>query len=863
MRWLCIVFSFFWSISAFAIGESCDQIWDQAVSSNSAVPAWGYCFDNNNPSCYNVTGAIPFSSFNRSFAPGDYLIGNTSVPNNTVLTTTGATTRIFVNGNLTLNNNVSLNAGGDPRNLLIVVTGNLTLTNNVVIRGFVLVGGTAVLYNNASINGGLTAKGATQGFNNSNVTYNATALSQLNGGVVCSGQPAPEQIDHFEFSYSGQALTCKAETFTIKACKDAACSELITSNVSATLSPATGWIAGTGLSGNTINFSGGTASATLSQTTAANIQVGVSTSTPSLKPASTMLCQIGASLSAANCNVVFSSSGLVFSVPDKLAGKPATGILVKAVKTDGSQQCVPSFANVSRTVRFWSGFNNPVTPSASPVRAVAVSNGGAYTNIGTTSGTATALALSFNSSGEASIGVNYSDAGQVTLNGVYNGSVATNDLNLTMTGADSFVSAPAGLCITPQQSCATANASCTGYVKAGDTFPLELKAVGWESDVDTNFCNNTTTPSFQLSGISLSSSLVQPSGGVSGSLSPTSYNHSAASTAATTVNASQSEVGVFNLAASYSGNYLGMPVNLTSTMTSPLGRIVPHRFSMMSSSLGASCWAFSYFEQPALLSFTLQAQNAAGGRVLNYRGTFAKATATLVAENNNDGVERSSRLNNQSNLLSWNNGEVQLINSPVFVKRGASPDGPFSQLRIGLKLNDNDDLDAQLLGLDQRVNSNTNCSVAADCDSKMLTTSNMDWRYGRLQIVNALGSEQSNLPVQLKAEYWNGSQFVPNSLDSCTAITPSKLFITTGTNPLITASGNTTNLNQGSSGAFDLLLSPPGRESRYPLLYQLNDQTWLQYDWTPSDGVLLENPQGEAVFGGFRGNNRQIFWREN
>lgn len=683
---------------------------------------------------------------------------------------------------------------------------------------------------------------------------------------ICAlrSDPVLAQIDHFEFSYSGQALTCKAETFTIKACQNAACTQLVTGNVSATLVPATGWIAGTGLTGNTINFSGGTATATLSQTTPATIRVGTSGSNPSTRPFSTTLCQIGASITAANCDVVFSSSGLVFSVSDKIAGKPATGILVKAVKSNGSQQCVPSFANVNRTVRFWSEFNNPVTPSASPGRAVSVSNGGTYTNIGKTSGTATALALSFNGSGEASIGVNYSDAGQVTLKASYSGSVATNDANLSMTGADQFVSAPAGLCITPQQYCAAGNATCTGYFKAGDTFPLAIKAVGWESDVDSNFCNNTTTtPSFQLDGISLSSFLVQPSGGDSGSLTPSSYNHSAASTATTTVNPSQSEVGVFNLAASYNGPYIGMPVNLTSTMTSPLGRIVPHRFSMMSFDLDPSCDAVSYFEQPALLSFTIQAQNASGGRVLNYRGTFAKATAALVAENNNDGVERSSRLNNQSNLLSWDNGEAQLINSPVYVKRDTAPDGPFSQLRIGLKLNDNDDLDAKLQALDQRVDSSANCSVAGDCDSKMLTTSNMDWRYGRLQIVNALGSEQSNLPVQLKAEYWNGSQFVPNSLDSCTATTPSKLLITTGTNPVITASGNPTKLNQGSSGAFDLMLSPPGVESRYPLLYQLDDQPWLQYDWTPGDGVLLEDPKGEAVFGGFRGNNRQIFWQEN
>jgi MSHA biogenesis protein MshQ len=179
---------------------------------------------------------------------------------------------------------------------------------------------------------------------------------------------------------------------------------------------------------------------------------------------------------------------------------------------------------------------------------------------------------------------------------------------------------------------------------------------------------------------------------------------------------------------------------------------------------------------------------------------------------------------------------------------------------FGLKLQDNDGNVSMLADLNQHPATTDNCST--NCLSKTLDTA-QPWRYGRMQIVNALGSEQSNLPVQLKAEYWNSQQFVPHTSDNCSPVTASRLLVTAGSQPTLTVSGTATSLKNGSSAAFDLLLSPPGIESRYPLQYQLSDYPWLQYDWDPSNTQLLENPQAEAVFGGFRGNNRQIFWREN
>ena len=48
-------------------------------------------------------------------------------------------------------------------------------------------------------------------------------------------------------------------------------------------------------------------------------------------------------------------------------------------------------------------------------------------------------------------------------------------------------------------------------------------------------------------------------------------------------------------------------------------------------------------------------------------------------------------------------------------------------------------------------------------------------RYGRLRLSNALGSERLALPVSMRAEYWNGTGFVVNALDSCTTLPRSSI----------------------------------------------------------------------------------------
>ena len=178
MKWLFSGILLLLSSQVLAI--NCEDIWTQSVRSNSAVPA-----------------SIPFPatpnpSFPEPLQPVDYYYtGSDSffVANNTVRTTSGATTRIFVEGNLTIGNSTVLNSGGPSQNFILVVSGSLTINNNAVINGFVLVGGAVQLNSNAVINGALTARGAVANFGA--VNYRPAAIPLLSGGVVCDAALPP------------------------------------------------------------------------------------------------------------------------------------------------------------------------------------------------------------------------------------------------------------------------------------------------------------------------------------------------------------------------------------------------------------------------------------------------------------------------------------------------------------------------------------------------------------------------------------------------------------------------------------------------------------------------------------------------
>ncbi|MDM8348181.1 LamG domain-containing protein [Pseudomonas sp. sp1636] len=129
----------------------------------------------------------------RNLGAGNHYFGAGSTGNGWTLTASGgASTRVLVNGSLTLSNNSQLNAGGNPQNLILVVNGSLSLGNNVRIAGYVYATGGISFGNNLSLNGAITSLGATSTpGGNTSLTYNAAAIDLADFGGLCGAAAPP------------------------------------------------------------------------------------------------------------------------------------------------------------------------------------------------------------------------------------------------------------------------------------------------------------------------------------------------------------------------------------------------------------------------------------------------------------------------------------------------------------------------------------------------------------------------------------------------------------------------------------------------------------------------------------------------
>jgi hypothetical protein len=257
--------------------------------------------------------------------------------------------------------------------------------------------------------------------------------------------------------------------------------------------------------------------------------------------------------------------------------------------------------------------------------------------------------------------------------------------------------------------------------------------------------------------------------------------------AANPTNLNFTEVGSFTLSTTGVVNsYLGTAgVDLVATVfnaagtqttaTPVVGRFRPANFQVSGATLGnraaAACApasTFTYMDEGLNLGFTLTARNALGATTLNYTGTYAKLGLTTFG-NYNFGA-RSGATNLSSRIDSslapsgtWTNGSAS-VSVTTAIRRRASPDdpdGPYAATQFGIAPVDSDG--TAMNTLDQDVDNDT------VNDHKLLGVST-ELRFGRLRLQSVVGSEKLPLLVPVQAQYWNGSGFVTNTLDSCTSL---------------------------------------------------------------------------------------------
>jgi MSHA biogenesis protein MshQ len=159
-------------------------------------------------------------------------------------------------------------------------------------------------------------------------------------------------------------------------------------------------------------------------------------------------------------------------------------------------------------------------------------------------------------------------------------------------------------------------------------------------------------------------------------------------------------------------------------------------------------------------------------------------------------------------------------------------------------------------------------------------------RSGRIHLLNAYGSELLDLPVTMRAEYWNGNAWALNSVDSCTGDTtlnvnnavtialtkvtldPTKTCVWDSGSPGLSGSGCASaataskKYTEGATpsvgfvGDFNLWLKAPGNSSG-AVDVSATVPSWLRYNWTGT----VANPAARATFGIYK--SPFIYLREN
>ena len=623
-------------------------------------------------------------------------------------------------------------------------------------------------------------------------------------------------LDHYAIAHSGNGVTCQAENVTITA-KNAANAAVSANDATITITArrtagAAGnhgdWalVTGTGALANgtaddgvaTYTFGAGESQVVLAlkDTNVQTVNIDVVDGN-----GITEATGVGSTESPFDANLSFAQAGFRItdgagtpvSIATQTAAVTSTTYALQAIRTDTSTgACVGAFASgtdVSVDLAFQC--NDPTTCQAA--QAVSLTNnsvtGTIAANPNSGVGTYTTRTLRFGANSQAPFTFSYPDVGRITLFARHNIPLGTGapSGNLMTGSSNPFVVKPSSFQLSNIKRTSdsfanpgAANASGQPFIKAGQSFSATVTAVNALGAATPNYGQEVTPE-----GVKLTSTLVT---GLGLTNNPALGNATSfgtfASGVATGTTFSWGEVGIITLTPSVAdADYLGAG-DVTGTVSGNVGRFTPDHFALSAGSLTnrilSACnplapSTFTYMNEPLRLQFTLTAQNAANATTQNYAGGFAKLSLTspsafgelnFGARDTAAGTNLTARIDTGGGTVagSWASGVAANVLATFAITRAATPDGPFSQVRIGIAPvddpSDNVQLSSGSLDLDaDGVGGNDHAQIGQT-----------QIRFGRLRVQNALGSERLALQVPMQVEYWNGTGFVLNTLDSCTTL---------------------------------------------------------------------------------------------
>ncbi|MGO4892085.1 DUF6701 domain-containing protein [Flavobacterium sp. W21_SRS_FM6] len=702
-------------------------------------------------------------------------------------------------------------------------------------------------------------------------------------------------VDHFRIEHDGQGLTCETEVVTIKACTDSDCTDaaLYDQSTSLTLSP------GTWNGTDTVDFVGSTA-VNLSIVTAGSYtlsKTGSSIDAP-------LRCFKG---SVETCDIEFVDAGFEFIgatandkiLPDQVAETNFSNIQLRAVQnTNGVCKAA---LNGSRAITFGYDCDSPNT-CLTPLAAIPISNAN-----GESTGS---VNLSFNSDGIASLSsLQYGDAGRLKLS-------AQTTLNgaqiIRGTGFVDVYPAYLQLNVSPN-TLILSGAGDSGVFTAGAPFEFHIGAYG---------ALDNLLPNYQPEQLKLKVQRLAPLavGTVDGQFK---YGGSASAVINSSLDAQgfsaldslEFNQGVYAFNGAYytetgqislnvmDVSYLGNPIRARSEVT--LDPFIPAYYAVEALSSSPSLLNvqthFTYVGQAISFSqnpiVKIAAKNALDDTTLNndssawllrpsaldltyidksvYGGDWTvnnSPTPLIVGDNNYDG---SVFVEVSGTTITYNKvDENGVMHSPV------DPFGALLDIVLTVPFF------TDINGVCFRDNyADNTCN-----DFTYSDVSGADLRFGRFNMNGTHGPAADSLTVPFSAQYYQGGQWLTNTLDSDSLIN----FSEANGQLLLSKRGNAsandlTGLidSVSSSGSLlsgvpmnnnDFTLSAPGQVGEVllrlnPVLTPLAWPSYLNYDWN-ADGYIcneastclgsegVDYPNAVITFGQFRGNDRVIQWRE-
>jgi len=727
---------------------------------------------------------------------------------------------------------------------------------------------------------------------NRHITYTNSGRNVDGSARICSGSV----IDHYVINDTGSGVSCEPYVVTVSAVDGSGSAVDIPSGTVLTLSTDSandGW-SNPGGAGATYTLAADSASVefTLRKLTPATLEIdvddnaGVNDDDGNRDDDTVVFTDAGFFFYA---NGVSGAIGTQVSAKNSNLAPGSQTITIKAVKSSPADPavCEALLSNTSADIGMAYRCDDPGS-CASSNNALAINS----TAVDASSVTPyKEVPLQFNAAGESAFTFNYSDAGKITLLADADLAVAGSGGTASVQGSsNSFLVKPAGLCVQVAESgssCASGDASCSVFKKAGVDFNLKVSGRAWVNNTQSNtdFCNNAGVGNYIHAGIALNSSLVAPAGGSNAQLSVASVATDA--TGAVTQAVNVNEVGVFTFRATPPAYFTE---TIAASTSATIGRFIPDHFELTGGTVTAantSTSSFTYLGQPVLLDYSLTARtaNSPASTTKNYQGSFAKLDLDDVGTQLSDvgaassdkdvayGVLDTAALASYNNRLSvagpgsattWSEGVINVVGLPLTIERGASPEAPVSTVDVGLLVEDSDGVSLAVLDLDS--------DAAGAVDTKTLATLPGNLVYGRVFIPPVYGPEipvGSSLDMPFTVQYFDGSAFVTHTGDSSTnyALWTASCTDADSGDGLVCAEAPMTMpagsvVGGESDPAFVSTIGRPGLNNTGSLNITVTVDDWLSFDW---DSAIAgdEYPSSLVTFGVYRGNDRVIYWREN